>query len=232
MTSEGGPHPGALIETRARAFVCVVRPKLGQRIHRALSDLGLEVVDTEDLDGLASLLTIADAAVAPSGGSTVLVLDDGSSRWLGAVARLVERWPRLRPLLIADLAGPEDFLSAISAGVSGFCPRDASEDAIARSVESMLETGVAIPRSLTGPLVESIRSGRGRRVQTAAGAIEVTEREWEILQMLVQRRSTREIADALFVSVGTVRSHVSTVLKKLGAVDRDDAISLIERGKR
>jgi DNA-binding CsgD family transcriptional regulator len=49
---------------------------------------------------------------------------------------------------------------------------------------------------------------------------------------MLQRRSTREIADALYVSVGTVRSHVSALMHKVGAVDRDDLITMVERAGR
>ena len=64
---------------------------------------------------------------------------------------------------------------------------------------------------------------------TAGGRVEVTDREWEILELLIEGRSTREMADKLYISVGTVRSHVSILLKKLGAVDREDAVQLIKR---
>jgi DNA-binding NarL/FixJ family response regulator len=200
----------------------VVDGALAGPVRGALDDLGFDVVLVTRFDRV-----VDELAGAPS----VVVFDGAQPGWLGTVARLVERWPDVRSLLIDDLTGPDDFLSALAAGVSGFCGRDASQDAIARSVRSMLESGVAIPRSYMAPLVESVRSGRGRSVRTAAGSIEVTDREWQILQMLVQRRTTREMADVLFVSVGTVRSHVSALLKKLGAVDREDAVSLIERGR-
>ena len=59
--------------------------------------------------------------------------------------------------------------------------------------------------------------------------VDVTDREWEIMQLMLQRRSTREIATALYVSVGTVRSHVSALMHKVGAVDRDDLIAMVER---
>jgi DNA-binding CsgD family transcriptional regulator len=68
-------------------------------------------------------------------------------------------------------------------------------------------------------------------MNTVAGPIDVTDREWEIMQLMLQRRSTREIATALYVSVGTVRSHVSALMHKVGAVDRDDLIAMVERAR-
>ncbi len=163
--------------------------------------------------------------------SVILVCDTDHSDWLRVVCDLMAARPGVSPVLLADLETPEEFLAALSAGVAGFCSPDATVDAIVRTVDSVERTGTSIPRSLVSPLVDHVRHGRGRTVHTAAGPIDVTDREWDILRLLLQRRSTREMADALFVSVGTVRSHVSTLLNKLGAVDREDAISLIQRGR-
>lgn len=68
-------------------------------------------------------------------------------------------------------------------------------------------------------------------MRTPAGNVDVTDREWEVLLLLMQRRSTQQMAEALFVSVGTVRSHVSALLHKLGAVDRDDAVAMVSRSR-
>ena len=85
---------------------------------------------------------------------------------------------------------------------------------------------------MVGPLVALARHGRGHRMNTIAGPIDVTDREWEIMQLVLQRRTTREIADALFVSAGTVRSHLSALMHKVGAVDRDDLIAMVERSQQ
>ena len=95
-------------------------------------------------------------------------------------------------------------------------------------MQAVLEDGVAIPRSLVRPLVEGIRHGRGHQVETASGSVVLTQREWEVLLLMRQRRTTREMAEALFVSPATVRSHVSAVLHKLGVRNRDAAIELLE----
>jgi DNA-binding NarL/FixJ family response regulator len=221
-TSAGGRVGSTSVRARA-AVSCLVDPERASRVRSALEDVGFSVTEIDDTVGLREL--VLDEP-------TLLVVDAPLPGWLGEVARLTTSFPDLRALLVGDLHGPDEFLAAVTAGVSGFCGADSPTDVIARTVESMLESGVAIPRSFVGPLVESVRQGPGRRIETAAGSVQLTDREWEVVQMLVQRRSTREIADALFVSVGTVRSHVSSVVRKLGATDRDDAVQLIERGRR
>lgn len=113
-----------------------------------------------------------------------------------------------------------DFMTALQAGASGFCEPDASPDAIVRTVRDVLAHGTAIPRHLVAMLVEQLRHGRGRVVATGDGVVEVTEREWEVLSLMRLGRSTAEIADLLFVSAATIRSHVWALVRKLGVEDR------------
>lgn len=159
----------------------------------------------------------------------VLVVDTTSPDWLRHVSALVRERPTLSPVVLAQLEADGEFIAAIAAGVAGFCAPDASDAAIVRTIRAALEWGVAIPRAMVAPLVEHLRHTGGRQVQSATGPIDVTEREWQILQLLVQRRSTKEMANELFVSVGTVRSHVSALLRKLDVVDRDAAVATVEQ---
>lgn len=201
--------------TGVRILVWTSSSNVTERVWHAVRHFGADVVAVDQHSVPTQL----------GEGVEVLVIDRSISNWLRAVSDVVEREPSLRPMLIGDLDGPDEFLAAISAGVVGFCPRLATTGAIERSIRSVAETGVAIPRSFAKPLVDLAR--RGRFVRTRAGDVAVTDREWEILQLVVQRRTTQQIAQALFVSAGTVRSHISSLLKKFGAYDRDDMVSLM-----
>ena len=207
-----------------RAFVCLSRGESADRAAAALASLE---VDTGFVDRLQDVVDQCEGGDTP----TLLLFDVATTTWLGDLAKIAERCPSLRPVLVADLPGPDEFLAALSAGVAGFVDGAGSTEAMARTIRSVIDSGVAIPRAMVGPLVSEVRRGAGHVIKTAAGDVRVTEREWEIVQLLMQRRSTREMAETLYVSVGTVRSHISSVLHKLGAVDRDDAIQLIERGQ-
>ncbi len=202
-------------------MTCLVDASLDSRLSTALTERGFDIESTNDLRDIA--LAVDDARLA------VVVLDDTRRGWLRVVTDLVQRHPTVRPVVLSDIESPDEFLAAVMAGVGGFCRADASVDAIVRTVQSVYDSGVAIPRDMVGPLVAHVRHGRGHRMMTTAGPIDVTDREWEIMQLMLQRRTTREIADALFVSVGTVRSHVSALVHKVGAVDRDDLVAMVER---
>ena len=192
-------------------------------LHSALVEAGCEPVPVDDLDGLIDRVQPDEPVL--------VVIDETVDEWLPTVATLVQVRPTARPVLLAQIDNPDVFLCAVMAGVVGFCRPDSSVDAIIRTIKSVCESGMAIPRDMVEPLVAHMRQGRGHQVQLATGKIDVTDREWEILLLLMQRRSTKEMAETMFVSQATVRGHVSAVLKKLGAVDREDAIALIRRNQ-
>jgi DNA-binding NarL/FixJ family response regulator len=210
--------------TARRAVICLGDTALDSSLAAALVDRGFGTESSSDLCDVAH--TIDDKKLV------VVVLDESRRGWLRVVTDLVHTHPMVRPVVLSDSDDADEFLASVIAGVSGFCRTDASVDAIVRTVQSVYDSGVAIPRDMVGPLVAHLRHGRGHRMMTAAGPIDVTDREWEIMQLMLQRRTTREIADALFVSVGTVRSHVSALVHKVGAVDRDDLIAMVERANR
>ena len=89
---------------------------------------------------------------------------------------LVRRRPEVRPVVLADIDNPDEFLAALTGGVAGFCRSNASVDAIVRTIQSVQISGVAIPRDMVVPLVAQVRHGRGHRMNTAAGPIDVTHR--------------------------------------------------------
>jgi DNA-binding NarL/FixJ family response regulator len=74
------------------------------------------------------------------------------------------------------------------------------------------------------------REPRRRTVVRAQSEPELTSREWEVLDLLRLGLSTAEIARRLFVSQGTVRSHVAAILRKLRAPDRSSAIRMFDQG--
>ena len=210
-------------DTVRRAVICLADAPLDSRLAAALAQRGF---DTESASDLRELIDTIDDTLL------VLVLDESRRGWLRVVTDLVQRHPLVRPVVLSDSDDADEFLAAVIAGVAGFCRTDSSVEAIVRTVQEVYDSGVAIPRDMVGPLVAHLRHGRGHRMMTAAGPIDVTDREWEIMQLMLQRRTTREIADALFVSVGTVRSHVSALVHKVGAVDRDDLLAMVERANR
>ena len=92
----------------------------------------------------------------------------------------------------------------------------------------MLDGEVAFPRRHTGHLVAALRGHDARRTAVAAKAgARLSDREWEVLQLLAADASTAEMARRLAISEVTVRRHVSSLLRKLRVRDRGSAAALL-----
>jgi DNA-binding NarL/FixJ family response regulator len=88
----------------------------------------------------------------------------------------------------------------------------------------------AIPRTLVARLVDELRERGKRRVVLLESrrSVELTSREWEVLEQLRRRQSTKQIASTLSISEVTVRRHIGAVLNKLGVRDRKAAVALVD----
>jgi DNA-binding NarL/FixJ family response regulator len=122
-----------------------------------------------------------------------------------------------------------DLFDALRAGASGYLLKDTDPDRLPLALQGVLDGEAALPRQLVTLLIEEFRErGRRRRLLKRRGVV-LTDREWEVLELMSQSLSTLEIADRLFIEPVTVRTHVSAILKKLRVPTRRAALDLIER---
>ena len=138
------------------------------------------------------------------------------------------RLPSTKVVLRTDEYDDEELFAALRAGACGYLRRDSDPVRLPEVLTRVMAGEAAIPRSLVTRLVQGLRTGARRRQVLAAspGSEPLTSREWEVLDLLCQNLSTAEIADALTISKDTVRSHVSSILRKLQVPDRAAAIEL------
>jgi DNA-binding NarL/FixJ family response regulator len=120
---------------------------------------------------------------------------------------------------------------ALRAGAGGFMLKDASPGQLAEAVRTVAAGEQLLAPAVTRRLVERFV----RRPAPGAGAdetfAELTERELEVLELIARGLSNGEIADQLFLSEATVKTHVTRILSKLGLRDRVQAVVLAyERG--
>jgi DNA-binding NarL/FixJ family response regulator len=143
---------------------------------------------------------------------------------LRSIADLTDARPELSVLIVGPLQPNMDVLVALASGAFGYLPSGSTPSAIADAVKALLAGEAVLPHAISGPLVQHLRSGgRGIVVRRWNGHdIALTNREWEVLVLLRQARSTSEIARRLVVSNGTVRTHVFALVHKFGVRDRDE----------
>lgn len=146
----------------------------------------------------------------------------------GAIHHLTFRRDDLDVIALADAdAGGE--IAAVRAGATGVVYRDTVCDQLPHAVAAVLAGETAIPRRLLPALLAELRVPAPRAELSELDGLRLTEREREVLERLAEGRSTREIADALFVEPVTVRTHVCALLRKLGLPDRDALIAWARR---
>jgi DNA-binding NarL/FixJ family response regulator len=123
----------------------------------------------------------------------------------------------------------EDLFDALRAGATGYLLKGMDEDSLATALRQVLNGETPLPPSLVTRLVEEFRDREERRVAVPGDiAARLTGREWDVLELMRTGATTEEIAARLFISATTVRSHVSSVLRKLGVADREAAVKLLE----
>ena len=122
------------------------------------------------------------------------------------------------------------FFDAIRVGARGYLLKEMDPARLPAALEGVLAGEVALPRALVARLVDRFRGREVHRVQIAGSrTATLSAREWEILDLLREGLATRQMAERLFLSDVTVRSHVSSVLRKLEVPDRAAAVRLLEQ---
>jgi len=178
----------------------------------------------------------ADASAAISAMANhhaeVCILDgsrDGHS--VRATAELSARFPETKVIVLASDPQQQDLRAHIWAGAAGYVDRTMQMERIPHVVQAVLEGGASIPRGLLASLVADFRDSAPRRRPIAAPTLggSLSGREWNVLDLLRRRRSTREIAASLYISDVTVRTHVAAILRKLEAPDRASLLQGADR---
>jgi DNA-binding NarL/FixJ family response regulator len=124
-----------------------------------------------------------------------------------------------------------DLFDALRAGASGYLLKDIDPKRLPLALKGVLAGEAALPRRLVALLVEEFRERKRRRRIPLVGRrnVELTDREWEVLELMREALTTDEIAQRLFISPVTVRTHVSAILRKLQVPTRDAAVALVGR---
>ena len=147
-----------------------------------------------------------------------------------AAAEVGARAPAVAVVLLADDTGDDTFLEAIRVGVAGYVPRRITADRLPSVIRAVIAGEPAIPRALVTLLIDQYRARPARRQLPLSHGrgVDLTSREWEVLDFMRDGLSTRQIADRLLISEVTVRRHIGSVLKKLHVTSRADALRVLE----
>jgi DNA-binding NarL/FixJ family response regulator len=137
---------------------------------------------------------------------------------IDALRRLRELGNPARVLIVTSFTEQRTVVPALRAGAAGYVYKDVDPDALAGAIRSVHAGHILLQPEVAGALLAQEEAGPG---QGRAGSL--TEREREVLGLIADGRSNREIARALVLSEKTVKTHVSNILMKLDLADRTQA---------
>ncbi len=143
---------------------------------------------------------------------------------LAALPRLREAAPGCEVVVLTASGTEENLLAAIRGGAAGYLLKTEPPERIAAFLEGVARGEAALSGPVARRLLEQVRSGsRGSGVPDRIASL-LSAREVEVLLLLDEHHGTDEIAQRLFISEHTVRSHVKSLLHKLGVSSRREAL--------
>jgi DNA-binding NarL/FixJ family response regulator len=142
---------------------------------------------------------------------------------LEATRRLAGALPATRVVILTTYDLDEYVFDALRAGASGFILKDSPADQLVEAVRVAAAGEALLAPSITRRLIEEFAR---RPPRPDVPVTDLTPRELEVLKLVARALSNAEIAERLFVSEGTVKTHVARILMKLGCRDRVQAVVL------
>ena len=160
--------------------------------------------------------------------ATVYVVDAHAARQAtGALlGNILEHFPSARLLVVGDKVREADSYSLLRQGVKGILTYEEAREQLKPALSQVAAGGIWVPRPVLSRFVDSILSStQGRRLRADAPS-ELSKREQEVLNGLLENLANKEVADRLNISERTVKFHVSNLLAKFGVRRRADLILL------
>jgi DNA-binding NarL/FixJ family response regulator len=145
---------------------------------------------------------------------------------ISAAARIATVLPDTAVIMLTVSRDDGDLFEALRAGARGYLLKDIDPARLGPALQGVLDGEAALPRNLVSRLMEEFRTREKRPPRPQGALATLTSREWETLDLMRQGLTTAQIAERLFVSPVTVRTHVSAVLRKLQVTDRQAAIEV------
>jgi DNA-binding NarL/FixJ family response regulator len=186
--------------------------------------MALEVDDDLQVVGTAGSLADAEALLRGRDVDVLLLdhrLPDGDG--IASIPRLQELAPDARIIVLTASTSDDLLLAALENGAAGFVSKTRGLGELKSAVSAVVAGESVVSPELLTRLIPRLTRRESRQ------PVQLTERELEVLSLVAQGLSNAAIAEALFVSVHTVRNHVANLSSKLGAHSKLEALTIALR---
>lgn len=137
-----------------------------------------------------------------------------------ATKAIIQQWPEAKIIVVTSFLDDDKVYPALEAGAASYILKTSNAKRIAQAIRETVQGQTVLEPEVTVKMMEKMRGGGSDQPLHD----ELTQRELETLLLLAQGKSNQEIADELFISLKTVKTHVSNVLSKLDVQDRTQAV--------
>ena len=186
------------------------------------TDGGLEIVG-EASDGLEAVAKTEECQPDVILMDIVMPKLDG----LEATRRIKKQYPNTSVIMLTIYADKAFVIDAIQAGAGGYLLKDTSRDLLCHTIEAVINGGMLVKTSLlreaVATLVDLAPGFQKGAAEALIGVEKFTSREQEVLKLLVEGLTNKEIAKELSIAEETAKKHVQSIIAKLSASDRTQA---------
>lgn len=147
-----------------------------------------------------------------------------------ATKHIRSHFPNVKILILTTFDDEEYAYQTLKDGASGFLVKSSEPAKLIASIHSVLDGGMVIQEDVAAKLMPKLLQQTTTKVSTTQLS-NLTERELTIIQLIGEGKTNKEIADSLFLSIGTVKNHLTHILQKLALRDRTQlAIYAVRNG--
>ena len=183
-------------------------------VRQGISTLLSQLPDLEVVAGEGS----GDTSLLKEANPQVVLLDLGlrNGDSLRVAQKVRKELPTSKVIVMDLLPVHEDIVEFVHAGVSGFIMKDATLEDLANTIRSVAEGAHVLPPPMTGSLFSQIaRAAIATGRPATLNAVRMTPREREVINLIAEGLSNKEIAGRLHIATHTVKSHVRNIMEKL-----------------
>jgi DNA-binding NarL/FixJ family response regulator len=171
--------------------------------------------------------TVADAIQRADEYEPDVVLMDirlGHESGIEACREIIKAHPHTKVIMLTSFAQDDLLFNAISAGAVGYVLKQVGNDDLIRAIKTVAQGNASLDPGVTGQVLAKLRDST--RSEAFAG---LSERELNVLALITQGKTNREIATSLYLGEGTIRNYVSNIFEKMGLGNRAEATAYAVR---
>lgn len=145
---------------------------------------------------------------------------------IAATRSICQRYAGTKVLVLTTFDDDAYVAEALKVGASGYLLKDMPSEELAAAIRAVHKGYAQLGPGLVQKVISKVPTRMAQSGNLPPGLTELTPREWEVLRLIATGASNHEIADSLYISEGTVKNHVTNILRRLNLRDRTQAAIL------